>query len=197
MSAVEALHEFDRSLREVMQTTQEYPEIVERARPLLKKLLSAPHLLPEEYRRSRPDKYRQYLLYKPEDEAFSVIGFVWGPGQTSPVHDHLTWGLVGMYEGAIAEKRFRRLDDRTDPARAVLQEIETVYARAGDISFVYPDQADIHQVYNPYEEVAISIHVYGTDIGKRERHVYDLQTGAIRPVVTKHENEQPIYSARP
>jgi len=195
MSALQALQAFERSLREVLQTSRANREIVERARPLLEELLSVPDLLPPEYRQSRGHKYGQYLLYKPEDEAFSVIAFVWGPGQASPVHDHLVWGLVGLYEGAIAEKRFRRVDDRSDPRRAVLQEIETVHAGAGDISFVYPDEADIHQVYNPHDQAAISIHVYGTDIGKQQRHIYDLQTGDIRDIVTKHDNERPIYAA--
>ncbi len=196
MSAAEALREFEQSLREVLVNVDENPKIIERVRPLLEKLLSVPGLLPAKYRQCRPDKYGQYLLYRPEDEAFSVIAFVWGPGQTSPVHDHLTWGLVGMYEGAIAEKRFRRVDDRSDPDSAVLVEIETVNATAGDITYVYPDEADIHQVFNPFDDVAISIHVYGTDIGKQTRHVYDVKTGVIRDVVTRHDNEQPIYGAR-
>ena len=195
MSAVQALREFEQSLRELLSNTHDYPEIVKKAQPLLKKLLATPDLLPAEYRQTPSNKYGQYLLYKPEDEAFSIIAFVWGPGQISPVHDHLVWGLVGMYEGAIAEKRFRRIDDRSNPTRAVLQEVETVHARAGDVSFVYPEEADIHQVFNPHEGAAISIHVYGTDIGKQKRHVYDLQTGAIHDVVTKHDNEQPVYAA--
>ncbi|OUM86826.1 MAG: hypothetical protein BAA01_15455 [Bacillus thermozeamaize] len=194
MSGHDAFREFDQSLREVLRNATEDKERIEGVRPLLQKLLSVPGLLPPAYRRPHADKYAQYLLYKPEDEAFSVIAFVWGPGQQSPVHDHLVWGLVGMYEGAIVEKRFRRVDDGSDASRAVLEEIETVTASVGDISFVYPRQADIHQVFNPFDEVAVSIHVYGTDIGKQKRHIYDLETGSIREVITRHDNTRAIYA---
>ncbi len=111
-----------------------------------------------------------------EDEAFSVIAFVWGPGQVAPVHDHLVWGLVGIYKGAVEEKRYRRVDHgEAAPRRYTLEEVGTVHATKGDISFVYPPDYDIHGVSNPHSEVAVTIHVYGADIGKQERHIHDPQ----------------------
>jgi predicted metal-dependent enzyme (double-stranded beta helix superfamily) len=100
-----------------------------------------------------------------------------------------------MYEGQLDEVRYSRLDDGSIPDRAVLKEFETVTVSAGEISYVYPPKADIHKVLNRTDQLAISVHVYGHDIGKHERHVYDLETSAIKHVVTAHVNEAPAYSS--
>ena len=54
-------------------------------------------------------RYRQYLLHCDPLERFSVVSFVWGPGQQTPVHDHTVWGMVGVLRGAeICEEFFSR-----------------------------------------------------------------------------------------
>ncbi|MEK8128020.1 hypothetical protein WMW72_08915 [Paenibacillus filicis] len=186
--------ELERDIEVILQETDEYRAIIDRVKPLLQRLLQNKGLLPEAYRTPRPDKYAQVLLYKPNHEAFSVIAFIWGPGQTAPVHDHLVWGLVGLYEGAVVEKRYRR-EDRGEGAepRYEIREVGEVTARQGDISFVYPPDYDIHGVSNPFGETAITVHIYGTDIGKQPRHIHDVATGSYRDVVTLHDNEQPVY----
>ncbi|OZB95372.1 hypothetical protein [Paenibacillus sp. XY044] len=187
--------QLDRDIHRVLEQHTEHRGIIEGVRPLLQRLLSNEHLIPETYRAPLADKYAQYLLYKPEDEAFSVIAFIWGPGQVAPVHDHLVWGLVGLYRGSIVEKRYRREDHgETSQPRYSLREVAEVTAHAGDISFVYPPDYDIHGVANPFDELAITVHIYGTDIGKQERHIHDVATGSYRDVVTRHDNASPIYT---
>lgn len=191
-------HDFGRlesDIREVLKTHGDsYPAIVEGVKPLLADLLRSETLLPQEYLVPRSDKYAQYLLYKPDDEAFAVVAFVWAPGQTAPVHDHLVWGLVGIWRGAVEEVRYRRIDlgEGAEP-RFQLEPAKTIKAERGDISFVYPPDYDIHGVSNPYGEVAVTVHIYGTDIGKQPRHIHDPATGAARDVVTAHDNAEAIY----
>ena len=48
---------------------------------------------------------------------------------------------------------------------------------------------DIHRVANAYEDsVSISIHVYGGNIGKISRHVYDEQTGEQKTFISGYTN---------
>lgn len=188
--------ELEAGVRRVLATETGHRQVIEGVRPLLQRLLAKPDLLPEEYQVPLPNKYAQYLLYKPEDESFSVIAFVWGAGQTAPVHDHLVWGLVGLYRGAVLEKRYKRIDlGETEEPRYRLQEVSQVVAKTGDISFVYPPDYDIHGVSNPFDEKAITIHIYGTDIGKQSRHIHDPETGRTRDIVTKHDNFAPLYAS--
>jgi predicted metal-dependent enzyme (double-stranded beta helix superfamily) len=187
-------HQLEQDIRSVLEENKEYGAIVEQIRPFLQKLLQSEGLVPDNYLKPHAEKYAQYLLYKPEDEAFSVIAFIWGAGQKAPVHDHLIWGLVGVYEGEVEETRYRRIDNGLDaPQQFTLEAIKTIKAVKGDISFVYPPNYDIHGVSNLSDEIAVTIHIYGADIGKKPRHIHDPLTGSLRDVVTKHDNTDAIY----
>jgi predicted metal-dependent enzyme (double-stranded beta helix superfamily) len=59
----------------------------------------------------------------------------------------------------------------------------------GSIEQVSPTIGDIHRVSNAsLEEVSISIHVYGGNIGKIKRHAYDLKTGTATHFVSGYSN---------
>jgi len=70
--------------------------VLEPARDLLEGLVAHDDWLPEPLAAADPARYRQYLLYGDPLDRFSLVSFVWGPGQRTPVHDHLMWGLIGM-----------------------------------------------------------------------------------------------------
>ncbi|WP_338448898.1 cysteine dioxygenase family protein [Niallia oryzisoli] len=193
MTAINHFQAFEKSVRKVLQEAKTEKEIVTQITPYFQLLIEKEGLIPESYKKPKQDKYRQYLLYKPQDEEFSIVLFVWGPGHTAPIHDHLVWGLVGVYEGAIEETRYKKTLSDQSPDDVHLEVINTVTAKKSDISFVYPPNADIHSVRNPYKDTAITIHIYGTDIGKQKRNSYQKETYAVNPIVTPHENEVPIY----
>lgn len=193
MTPITNIQAFEIEVRQILQKAQSEKRIVNQIKPFFYNLLQTEGLLPDIFTQPNPNKYSQYLLYKPEDEAFSLVAFVWGPGQTAPIHDHLVWGLVGIYKGAIEETRYRKTTDKHLINEFNLEIVDTVIAKKNDISFVYPPNADIHSVRNPFAESAITIHLYGTDIGKQKRNKYESDTSAINPIVTAHENEQPIY----
>ncbi|WNR43090.1 cysteine dioxygenase family protein [Paenibacillus roseipurpureus] len=194
MSEKALFHQLEKDIGAVLAEKHDDRSIIEGVKPLLQNLLENKHLLPKDLQVSLPGKYAQYLLYKPQNEAFSVIAFVWGPGQVAPVHDHLVWGLVGIYRGSVVEKRYRRVDHGEGAfPRYEVREVGEVTAKQGDISFVYPPDYDIHGVANPFDEVAITIHIYGTDIGKQPRHIHDVATGSSRDVITKHDNAEAVY----
>lgn len=183
--------ELEIAIRNVLQQTSSEKEIVEQLKPHFDSFLKTKDLLPTTYKQPKEDRYSQFLLYKPEDEAFSIVGFVWGPGQTAPIHDHLVWGLVGVYEGAIEETRYQRI--RSEKGSYTLKKVGVVTANTQDISYVYPPNKDIHSVRNPFSEPAITIHLYGADIGSKERHIYD-ESASSKNIVTAHENEVPLYT---
>jgi 3-mercaptopropionate dioxygenase len=150
--------------------------------PILRHLVTEHDWLEEKHRHPIPSKpYAQYLLYRPADHAFSVVSFVWNPGQGSPIHDHCTWGVIGQYQGEEEESRFRIVDNR-------LERIGMFLARPGDVSHVYPPSRDIHQINNRTVAPTISIHIYGGDIGSQRRHAYDPNTGAIQEFTSGYDH---------
>jgi predicted metal-dependent enzyme (double-stranded beta helix superfamily) len=115
-------------------------------------------LLTSEQRRSDPTSYQAHLLHVPDDGAFSLVSLVWLPGQVTPIHDHLTWCVVGIHEGYEHEERFAL----TDSGDALVRTGEAC-AEVGEATGLLPP-GDIHRVRNSGDALAISLHVYGMDV---------------------------------
>jgi predicted metal-dependent enzyme (double-stranded beta helix superfamily) len=107
-----------------------------------------------------------------------VVSFVWMPGQRTPVHDHTVWGLVGVMRGEETCKEYSH-DIKPTGRHPV---------RRGQVDRVSPRIGDIHVVANEGSEVAVSIHVYGANIGAVRRHTYDPASGAQRDFVSGYAN---------
>jgi len=60
--------------------------------------------------------------------------------------------------------------------------------RAGEVDRVSPSIGDIHVVSNAGSETAVSIHVYGANIGAVRRHTFDPASGAPREFVSGYHN---------
>jgi predicted metal-dependent enzyme (double-stranded beta helix superfamily) len=154
-------------------------------RPLLAGLVADDGWLDARWRQPDPDRYRQYLLHRDPAGRFSVVSFVWGPGQSTPVHDHGTWGLIGMLVGAETATSYR-----CGPDGLVAVGPATVLA-PGEVDAVSPTIGDIHAVANALgDRPSVSIHVYGGDIGAIRRHTYQPD-GTARPFVSGYTNAVP------
>ncbi|WP_258405229.1 cysteine dioxygenase [Shewanella mesophila] len=153
---------------------------------LLSELISHDDWLPEEFAKASAERYQQYLLYCDPLERFSVVSFVWAPGQTTPVHDHTVWGMVGVMRGAELCEEYELSEVfELDPATARLRAIGSHHLPTGSVDLVSPRIGDIHKVSNALKDsVSISIHVYGANIGAVERHVYDLHSGHKKPFIS-------------
>ena len=148
---------------------------------LLEGLVAHDDWLPEDCAQPHPQYYQQYLLHCDPLERYSVVSFVWGPGQKTPVHDHTVWGLVGVMRGTELARRFK--PGTPMPASAV-ERLER-----GCVDRLSPTEGDIHEVSNAYDDrVSISIHVYGGNIGAVQRHVFDASSGAVKPFVSGYSN---------
>jgi len=126
------------------------------------------------------------LIHMPKDEMFSIIGGVWRPGQTTPIHDHLTWALIGVYDGEEREALFRRTDDGSNPKVAKIERVSEKINTKGHVTVL--GHRGIHRVDNISGQPTTSIHVYGRDIGHAERHSYDPVTGEISRFISGYCN---------
>mmetsp|Transcript_51882 Transcript_51882/g.121642 ORF Transcript_51882/g.121642 Transcript_51882/m.121642 type:complete len:198 (-) Transcript_51882:18-611(-) len=163
------LEKFVRALTQHIQSCGENEEaILKNGVPLLTELVQVDDWLHPSCAVPNDERYQQYLLYLDPQSRFSVVSFVWGPGQKTPIHDHTTWGMVGMLRGRETSQRFWFTDEQEFRAGAIDELV------VGAVDTVSPRLGDIHKVSNSLaDEVSISIHVYGKDIGTVERHVYD------------------------
>jgi predicted metal-dependent enzyme (double-stranded beta helix superfamily) len=193
------LRRFVAGIAQLVESTVDEPEILARGGALLADLVTHDDWLPDEYAVPDPARYRQYLLHCDSRERFSIVSFVWGPGQSTPIHDHRVWGLVGVLRGAELNQGFRPAGqpagDRIAAAGAgpgggaslapagELQRLEV-----GAVSAVSPRVGDLHRVANAHDDrVSISIHVYGGNIGAVARATYDV-AGRARLFISGYSN---------
>ena len=187
MSTTQSIHP-DRFIRFACEMTRvvdtlgdDEPRLLDAAAALLEDLVRHDDWLPERFAQPSDQSYRQYLLYRAPGNRFSVVSFVWQPGQQTPIHDHTVWGLVGVMRGEERCEEFR-----VDAAG--VHAGGTHRLPAGAIDRVSPRIGDVHRVSNAGATTAVSIHVYGADIGTTQRHVFDPATGAATPFVSGYSN---------
>src|SRR5437867_2045069 len=118
-------------------------ERVQALKPAFAKLLGSEGWLPTEY--ASPDKKSgmgggigQYALYRAQDGSLCLFSLVVPAGSSTPVHDHLAWGLVGVYTGRQDETVYRRLDDGHDAAHARLEVAKQQTLGPGDFYALLP-----------------------------------------------------------
>lgn len=154
------------------------------AEPLMKSLVAHDDWLPEAMAVPHPQYYQQHLLYGDPLDRFSLVSFVWGPGQKTPVHDHTVWGIIGMLRGSECGQAYVRGADGS-----VAPHGPEVMLMPGDLDKVSPTLGDIHRVRNAFDDrVSISIHLYGGNIGRIQRHVFVPGTGEVKDFVSGYSN---------
>jgi predicted metal-dependent enzyme (double-stranded beta helix superfamily) len=123
----------------------------------LERLLRRDGWLAPQHQVGSPDSYRQHLLHVSPTRRLSIVALVWLPGQRTPIHDHVSWCVVGVYRGVERETHYARRG-------GVLVPTSVVEARAGHVEALVPPAGDIHRVEAAGSGKTISIHVYGADI---------------------------------
>jgi len=166
---------------------------VEALKPAFSKLLSSDAWLPDQL--AQPDEKSrmgdgigQYALYRAEDGSLCLFSLVVPSGASTPVHDHLAWGLVGVYRGEQDETVYRRLDDGSNPAHAQLEIAKRQELRPGDLYALLPPTDDIHYVKTISESASISIHLLANDTACVWRHKYDPASGVVTPFRSGYAN---------
>lgn len=178
-----AMKKFIRQVEEIVSRggdeTTVTTQVAEKLRELLKHRDEG--IIPPGMMQPNPDKYVLYRLYVDPEDRFSIAAAVWNVGQTTPIHDHGTWGVIGIVQGSEYEIHY---DPPSGEGAAPMVKTSESYLEAGDVTVCCTSEHDVHEVRCASSVPCVGIHVYGGDIGTIKRHVYDPQTGARRAVVT-------------
>jgi len=192
------LREFVATVNRLADDHDGIPALLSALRDPFEALLDADGWLPEQYRNLPPADYdnrsdmggdiAQWLLYRRPGK-LSISSLVVPPGVETPVHDHLAWGLVGLYQGTQRETFFRRVDEgAADEGHAELEEAEVRHAGPGDCYELIPPDGDIHSVTTTSDVPSVSIHVLGADIGCIPRHAFDAEADLVEVFQSGYTN---------
>jgi predicted metal-dependent enzyme (double-stranded beta helix superfamily) len=136
--------------------------------------------------RSDPSGYTRNLIYEAPDRSLSLYALVWLPGQWTPVHDHGSWGVVGVVEGVLEERSYVRLSpDRGADADIDLARGGTILLGHGAVTSFVPNPDHIHVTGVPSERPrAVSLHLYGRMMS--DFNIYDVDAGTRRRITVAH-----------
>lgn len=178
------LRDFVRGMTALADAGADEALFLKEAPSLLRKLVLSDNWLPPEY--GAPTvTYRQLLLHCDPQERFSVVCFVWGPGQKTPVHNHTVWGLVGVHRGEEISVEMCQ-----DPNGGPMREGRKDRAKRGDVVVLSSDSYDIHRVENAVEgQTSISIHVYGANIGAVKRAMFNAENSQAEYFISGYDNK--------
>ena len=166
---------------------------VEALKPAFAKLLGSEGWLPDEF--AQPDYASgmgggigQYALYRAEDSSLCLFSLVIPPGTSTPVHDHLAWGLVGVYRGEQAETIYERLDDGQDEERAELEVSKEMHVKTGEFYALLPPTDDIHYVETVSDAPSVSLHLLANDTACVWRHRFEPEEGTVASFRSGYSN---------
>ena len=154
-------------------------DFVENIAPSMYRLINGDRaFLKPEHFRSDAEHYARNAIHIEDDDLLSLYALVWEPGQWTPIHDHGTWGVVGVVEGMLKESNYIRIDRGEAAAK---QNIElarggVIMLSPGTVTSFVPNPDHIHMTGNPsLDKRVVSLHLYGSAMAGF--HIYDRDAG--------------------
>jgi predicted metal-dependent enzyme (double-stranded beta helix superfamily) len=173
-------------VRQAIDSSDSPEEAVDAIRPRFAELLADDGWLPGQYAEPAEDSgmgggIGQWLLYRTDDGSLSLFSLVVPSASETPIHDHLAWGLVGLYRGNQDEEIYAQRN-------GALELTERRALAPGDFYALIPPRDDIHRVRTTSAETSVSIHLLTNDTGCVWRHAFDLESGEARPFRSGYVN---------
>lgn len=156
--------------------------------PGFAELLADGRWLPECFQQAVPGSgmgggIGQWLLFRAADRSLCLFSLVVPPGSMTPIHDHLAWGLVGLYRGAQDEEFYA-------PGAGTIECTRRRPLTPGDHYALLPPHDDVHRVRTTSPQTSVSIHLLANDAGCISRHTFDEHTGAAAAFVSGYVNAE-------
>ena len=180
------MREFISHVREQIDSGAAPGLICEAIEPRFAALIDDAEWLPDEYQQDAPESgmgsgIGQWLLFRAGDGSLALFSLVVPPGAQTPIHDHLAWGLVGLYRGLQDDEVY----ERTDGVTRLSHEQALV---PGDFYSLIPPDGDIHRVKTTSDVTSVSIHLLTNDTGCVWRHRYEPDSAEIKPFKSGYVN---------
>jgi 3-mercaptopropionate dioxygenase len=187
----QALDGFIADAHGVIERQQDAADRVTAIAPLMRRLLDTDRsFLQPDHFRSNPQHYERNAIHISPDGNLSLFALVWLPGQWTPVHDHGSWGVVGIVQGLLEERSFMAIDGEIRGDTGIrLRRGGVVLLNPGSVTSFVPNPDHIHMTGVAAErETCISLHLYGRNMNSF--HLYDVAAGTRRMIDVPHQESR-------
>lgn len=182
-----SLDAFIADTNDAVALSSEPADCVEAVAPLLHRLINGPrNFLKPGHFRTDPDHYARNAIHVDPDGGPSLYALVWQPGQWTPVHDHGTWGVVGIVQGVLEERNLIRLNPGQEGDSGIeLCRGGPILLGEGTVTTFVPNPDHIHRTGVPKDRaLTVSLHLYGRTMNTF--HVYDVEAGTRKRIEVFH-----------
>jgi 3-mercaptopropionate dioxygenase len=180
------VHAFIAQVHSVLEREPDINKRLASLRLPYRKVLEDQSWLPEEFRQISPNSgmgggIASWLLYQSSTKDLSLFALVVPPGVTTPIHNHLAWGLVGLYQGEQEEEEFEVVQhDHLHPGDNVRMNRRFLRVlKPGEFYELMSPYNDVHRVKTISAEPSISLHLLANDTGCVTRQKFDETTGRV------------------
>src|SRR4051812_13576362 len=149
--------------------------------PLLRRALDGPGWEDSRYATVTANGRPGFNYYRNPETSLHIYSVLFRPEVPTPVHDHVTWGLIGVYSGTQRTTRYRREDDGATPGHCRVTEVADELLPHGATSPLLPPD-DIHRIEVVSAEPGLSVHVLGADLNRQRRRIFDVDAGCCEEV---------------
>jgi predicted metal-dependent enzyme (double-stranded beta helix superfamily) len=182
MDGTYGVREFVEDARRIMEVpggVADREAAVRQLEPLLRRALAGPGWADPEFATTVEGGRRGFDYYRNPDGSLFVYGVRFRQGSPTPVHDHVTWGLIGVHSGEQRTARYRRRDDGSTPGRCSVELVADEVLTHGATYPLLPPH-DIHSIEVVAPAEGLSIHVLGADLKLQRRRIFDVAGGTSR-----------------
>jgi predicted metal-dependent enzyme (double-stranded beta helix superfamily) len=152
------LYRFLTELEDILDTVTDDCLRIRAITPLVRKLLASSYWLQMEFTEPPTDPgWSVQFLYDEYEFPLTVQMVAWLPGHVSPIHNHVTWGIVAVVSGQEKNQFWRRSPISENPSR--IEYVGEKILLPGDIIGFTPDA--IHSVEPLGDEPVITFNLYG------------------------------------
>ena len=159
--------------------------------PLMRRLLDSDNsFLQPDHFRANPEHYERNAIHISPDGNLSLFALVWLPGQWTPVHDHGSWGVVGIVQGLLEERSYMAIDGEISGDTGIrLRRGGVILLNPGSVTSFVPNPDHIHMTGVASErETCVSLHLYGRNMNSF--HIYDVAAGTRRMIDVPHQESR-------
>ena len=156
--------------------------------PQFADLMDNDEWLPEEYQQNAPESgmgmgIGQWLLFRSGDGSLALFSLVVPPQAQTPIHNHLAWGLVGLYRGTQHDEVYIHTDQFTHFSHEQA-------LTPGDFYSLIPPDGDIHRVKTTSDITSVSIHLLTNDTGCIWRQRFEPESKEVKPFRSGYVNAE-------
>lgn len=117
-----------------------------------------------------------------DETGLTLMRARFGSEAMTPIHNHGSWGVIGVYRGRDRYQVWRRLDDGGKPGRGRVELVEERILEPGEVMIMPPPPQDVHAqqgIGGPAYEFVL----FGKNAGRLPRLYFDDEHGTTREVL--------------